>query len=299
MLPFTDIRPNPLNINDLMNDTTLSVGIQLGEIKGALTSMFKELSSENRILAAKVTQLEMIHPVELKAAVEGYEAARNLIVEKLKAVIERIKAFPEIHKHCGYVPLDPAPFQNIINELETHVLESHYSELKKYPKYDDKRLIKGVQPEQEAIVPFSIKQYPVEVQNQHRIIKTAEEIESIEAKIASLTNDNHALSEKIDVMISFHQQYLGEFNRLEKRGRIKEIVEKIRIIYNNIIWKVSIIDCNACGACFKEVSHLSPNVALKFLPVIHDQRQQEVNQRLNDMREHVLAAVTRLEELIL
>ncbi len=284
----------PMSIDDREKCEILSLGIKLGAMHSALKAEHDGLASENRILISKITQLNMVHAAELNAAVDGYMAARNLIVEKVKAIIERLKAIPERHKRCGCPTIDTTPFQNIINEIGTTLLDSHYNQLKKYPEYSDRGSNKNT-PVQEAVVPFPIMEYPLEVQR--RIINITEEIDSIEVKKTSLRGDNLAKTQEIEGMIDFHGRYLEDLNRLEKLGKIKGFVERVRAIYNNISWVVPETSGYECNNCYRDFPDMSTPVMQKHRPQHHKRMQQEVNEKLNDVQEHVLNAVKALEAL--
>lgn len=286
---------NPQNIDERMIELYITAGTKLGDNRRALINELDGLDSQNRILVGEITHLKLFHADELNAAVDGFVAARNVIVEKLKAIIERLKAFPEKYKCCGYIPLDPTPLQSIINELVSKDLEPY--QLRKYPEYSDKRLNKGIPQEESAIVPFS--DIPLTLQSKPIIIKLTEEIEALEARVAPLRAENHALIEKKKIMIDFHGRHLEDLNQLQKSSMTK-IVERVRVIYNAIKWEVNetVGQCSRCYDLYDGLAFLQRD-KLRFAQATHKEMQQKINDKLNDVREHVLVAVKSLEALIL
>ncbi len=276
-----------------------SVCVNLGMINQALETELITLTSQNKILKLEITQWKSVHTAELNAAVDGYLVARNLIIEKLNAIIERLNAFPQKYKCCGYTPINTQPFQDIVDELRSKDLESHYAELRIYPQFGDKQTNED-RPEEQTAVAY-VLDISEALLTEPIIMENMNKIEIFEPKVNSAKVETHKLMKEKEIMIDFHRRHLEDLNRAEKFGRIKEVIKKVRAIYDNISWEIPTTNGMECVDCNQRFGPGSahPTVRANLIIQGHPIMQQEVQERVNLVREHVLIAVQALESLII
>lgn len=74
------------------------------EMSGIFTTLQSQkmvLESGNRTLEHEIRQLKSAHTLELNTVIDGWAAKHKLIIEKLRAILERLNQFSTTYEYCN------------------------------------------------------------------------------------------------------------------------------------------------------------------------------------------------------
>lgn len=277
------------------------VGFKMGEATQTLRLERLQLESESRKLENEITQLKAVHVAELNGVVDAFLARRQLLVEKVAAVVNELNAFEKTYSDSSFL-YSYSPIGTKIGMFETllgifqlnPISKANYEKWKEYPEFHDFRSNRNNLLKQTLNVPLVNMLAPVQTQTtiQNLTKKPMDECRVLEAEIAPIRAVNHALTEKKEVMINYHNHHLKELNRQEIEFRYKELLENIRSVYVRMNWEIPAVRYKAIftPGPWAGGAYVYQQIAVTF--------PQEGHKKLKEIQEAVKSVISTLETFV-
>lgn len=271
----------------------IDVIYKLGETVGLLRAEKIQLESENRKLQNDVSQLTSVQIAELNSAVDNNQAKRELIVQKLKTIVQKFEEISRtILTHCGGFPLNTEPFKALISTITLYKDD----ESRKYPDYHQDLTNPPPTQPQTTVVPLEplldlCKTDPVLLTLTQTAIGP---YEALKNELVPLKAANLAMISKKEVMIEKHDLHMRELLKTAKEFRLRVILEKVRFIYASMNWSTPIVHQSQCKNCPYDLAWYSPGGA----QFAHAKYQEIVNKKLKKAEGLVKDLIATIEGFI-
>lgn len=261
---------------------------QLGVTKGMLCAEKLQLESENRKLNNDITQLMSVQIAELHSAVDNNRARREVIVQKLRTIVQRFEEMSETYlKNCAGFTLNPQPFKALITAINQYKDEDS----RKYPDYcKDQKESTPIQ----SVVPY---QPLLEMCREDTFLlsltkASVEALEALKNELVPIKASNLALIRRKETMNVNHDLHLKELHKNERELQLRVVLEKVRSVASSIKWEIHTVHYSQCKSC-----SVAP-VCEGLKGTYHKHHQDGVNKKINKSKRLVNDLIATLEGFV-